>query len=425
MTEEFLNYLWKFSLYDKDLKLVTGEDFHVIDPGIINTDAGPDFFLSKIRIGDTIWAGNAEIHIKSSDWKRHEHQNDDLYNNIILHVVYENDVPVKRKDGENIPAIELKEHFPKSLYEKYMDFMGSLNWIPCEKMIYNVNRFAMNNWIDRVLVERLEFKAREIEKQLEYNANNWEETFYQFLCRNFGFNVNSMPFELVAKSLPMKYLAKHKGNKFQIEALLFGQAGLLSGKFKDDYPKVMLKEYSFLRKKYGLNPIDKHLWRLLRLRPVNFPTIRLAQFADLVTKSSHLFSKILEAESIEQLNADFKVGVSDYWEAHYTFDKPSAKKKKELGKTAFNLIVINTIVPFLFVYGSARNDQKIIDRSLKFLDVLPGETNSITSRWKLLGMNVQTAFYTQALIFLKKEYCKKKKCLSCGIGNEILKREVG
>ncbi|MEZ5197498.1 MAG: DUF2851 family protein [Bacteroidales bacterium] len=399
MTEEFLSYLWKFSLYDKNIPLSSGESFHVINPGSINTDADPDFFLAKIRIGETLWAGNIEIHVKSSDWIRHEHQKDDAYDNIILHVVYENDISIKRKDGKEIPVFELKDHFPEALYAKYLDFITNLNWIPCEKVLYQVNRFVINNWIDRVLVERLEHKAAEIEKQYACNGNNWEETFYQFLCRNFGFKVNSVPFELLAKSLPLKYLGRHKENKLQIEAMLFGQAGLLSGKFNDEYPEKLLKEYQFLSKKYNLKPIDIHLWRLLRLRPVNFPTIRLAQFADLVFKSSHLFSKILQTETLDQLTADFNVGVSEYWQAHYIFDKPSAKKKKELGKSAINLIIINTIIPFLFVYGTTRNNPKIVDRSLKFLDQIPGESNAIISRWKLLGMNVQTAFYTQALIF--------------------------
>jgi len=421
MTEEFLHYIWRYRLFNQNLKLTTGDECQIIDVGSHNIDAGPDFFNAKIKFDNTIWVGNIEIHIKSSDWFTHKHQHDKAYDNIILHIVYDDDKPVRRKNGELIPTISLRDKFDKKLFETYNDFMTNRNWIPCNNMIKEVDRFVLNNWIDRLMVERLENKAVEIEEQLKFNGNNWEETFYQFLARNFGFKVNSTPFELLAKSLSLNYLGKHKNNKFQIEALLFGQAGLLSKKYEDEYPKKLQREYLFLQKKYMLIPIDPHLWRYMRMRPSNFPTIRLAQFADLVFNSSHLFSKILETDLLKDLCGYFELSVSKYWETHYSFDKKSKKTKKQIGKSTINLIVINTIIPFLFVFGRLRNNQAIIDKALKFLDQIPGESNSILNKWNELGMSVQTAYNTQALLELKNNYCNKKKCLSCGIGNVLLK----
>jgi len=274
------------------------------------------------------------------------------------------------------------------------------------------------------MIERLEDKALEIESQLNFNHNNWEQTFYEFLARNFGFKVNTLPFDLLAKSLPMSYLGKHKNNKVQIEALLFGQAGLLNSGYKDDYPQQLFLEYGFLREKYKLTQLDPHIWRFMRLRPSNFPTIRIAQFADLVHKSSHLFSKSLEAASVKKLVLLFNSSVSGYWSNHFTFDKKSVTRDKNLGIAAIHLILINTVIPFMFVYGSKRSDQTLIDRSLKFLDQLPGEKNIIIAKWETLGMSTRTAFNTQALIQLKSNYCNHKQCLQCAIGNYLLKQEL-
>ncbi|MCD4681780.1 MAG: DUF2851 family protein [Bacteroidales bacterium] len=421
MTEEFLHYIWKYKQFSQNLTLTNGEDCTIIDPGIHNFDSGPDFFNAKIKIGDTLWAGNVEIHVKSSDWYLHKHHKDMAYENIILHVVHHQDQKIYRINKEEIPAFELKDRFNHSLYAQYSDFMTNRNWIPCEKMLDTVNRFAINNWLDRIMIERLEAKAIEIEKQLIYNGNDWEQTFYEFLARNFGFNVNSLPFELLAKSLPLKFLLKHKDNKFQLESLLFGQSGLLNQKYKDDYPSQLFKEYSFLSKKYNLKSIDTHLWRFMRLRPSNFPTIRIAQLADLIYNSSLLFSKIIETEKFKELIRMFEVSESEYWKAHYVFDKKAVKRDKRMGMNAINLVIINTVTPFLFVYGRTHNNQSFIDRSLKFLDTIPGETNAIIRKWGDMGMSIRTSFNTQALLQLKKHYCNKRKCLNCGIGNEIFK----
>lgn len=421
MTEEFLYYIWKFRLFQLNFQLASGEACQVIDPGLRNEHSGPDFFNAKIKIGKTLWAGNVEIHVKSSDWQKHNHSINEAYDNVILHVVYIHDQETYAKNGVAIPVLELIDKFNLTVYKRYEGFMKSNSWIPCEKMFNSVSRFHINNWLDRLMIERLEFKSQEIEDQLKLNTNNWEQAFYEFIARNFGFKVNAMPFELLAKSLPMNILARHKNNKFQLEALLFGQAGLIPEKGKDDYSKKLFNEYQFLKMKYELKTIETHLWRFMRLRPSNFPTIRIAQFAELIFKSSHLFSAILEIEKVNELAKLFEVGVSDYWETHYVFNKSAKKRQHKMSKATINLILINTIIPFLFIYGKLRKDAVFSDRALRFLEQIPGENNIIVRNWGELGMSVQTAFNTQALLQLKNNYCSNKQCLNCSIGNEILK----
>ncbi len=371
-----------------------------------------------------MWAGNVEIHVHATDWKLHKHQFDQAYDNIILHVVFVEDKKISRKNGESIPTIEVAESFDIGLLKRYKNLMQSKNRIPCEFQIREVDRFKQNNWLDRLLIERLEIKSKGIEEKLEYNNNDWSETFYQHLASNFGFKVNAVPFELLARSLPLKILAKHKDNIKQVEALLFGQAGMLENNKVDKYYKGLIKEYDFLAGKYKLVPIDVHLWRFMRLRPVNFPTIRISQFAALIANSSHLFSKVLGNDSYSFLLNLFNVQASSYWNTHYTFGKETVGKSKKLGKTGIQLILINTVAPFLFIYGRKKNEQSFIDRALKLLDQIPGEKNAIIRMWSDIEMNTSTAFNTQALLHLKNNYCDKKLCLSCGIGHTILNQKI-
>ena len=422
MTEEFLHHIWKFRLFDQlELKTTKGELVEIQKTGNHNFDAGPDFFNGKIKVGETLWAGNVEVHINASDWKRHSHQNDKAYDNIILHVVNDADVTLYRSTGEQIPTIEIKNRIHKKLYQNYLDFKSSNDWIPCEKQISSVPPLIINNTLDKLLLERLERKSHSLINSLTLNNNNWEETFYQNLARNFGFKTNSEPFELLAKSLPSIILGKHKNSLLQIEALLFGQAGMLFEHFEDKYPQQLQNEYAFLKQKFKLQPIEKHLWKYLRLRPINFPSIRIAQFANLIFNSSHLFSKILELENANELEKIMNGSVSEYWERHFILDRSSIKKSKHLGKEAINNIIINTIVPFLFVYGKQKADEKYINRALLFLEQIAGESNSIIKKWDSMGVSINTAHSTQALLQLKNEYCNSKKCLNCSIGNYLLK----
>lgn len=406
---------------NKELQTTSGEEIKILKAGEHNSDSGPDFFNARIKIGATEWAGNVEIHSRSCDWHKHKHTTDKTYDNIILHVVHEADEKLFRKSGEEIPTLELKDKIPQNIYGKYLQFKSNKDWIPCEKQISSVDKFTLSNWLDRLLVERLERKSKTITDSLRQNKNNWEETFYQMLARNFGQKINSEPFELLAKALPVSVLAKHKNNLLQIEALLLGTAGMLKRDFKDNYPNELKKEFKFLKSKFKLNPIDSSLWKFMRLHPPNFPTIRISQFANLIYKSSHLFSKILEAGSVKQIISLFETETTEYWQTHYRFDKLSPRRKKKLGSDSINTIIINTIVPFLFIFGKEKSEEKYYDRALSFLEKLSPENNSIISKWKSIGVPAKSSYETQALLQLKNEYCSKKRCLECSVGNALLK----
>ena len=423
MSEDFLHYVWKFKRF-QNLNLFTTEGLplHILQTGIHNLDAGPDFSGAKIKIEDTVWAGNVEIHIFSSDWEKHKHQEDPAYDNVILHVVFEHEKDIIRKDGSLIPCLELKELIDENVYQQFLHLMHSNNWIPCQQQLPLVDDFVKRNMIERVLVERLEQKTEYIKASLQLNKNSWEETFYHLLSRHFGMKVNALPFELLAKSLSSTILAKHKNNNLQLEALLFGQAGMLANLFNDPFPKKLQKEYDFLRKKHSLTPIPGHLWKFLRLRPANFPTIRIAELAALITKSSHLFSKILEAGNIQELDELFKVEVSDYWANHYVFDKPSKPKSKSFGKSARENLIINVVAPLLFLYGQIKQSEKHREQAFEILLQIGPENNSIIRNWAACGIKAANAFESQALLHLYKNYCIQKQCLRCNIGNNILKK---
>ncbi|HVW98775.1 MAG TPA: DUF2851 family protein [Mucilaginibacter sp.] len=422
--EDFLHYVWKFRLYDrKDLQTTAGEELEIFSPGLNNPDSGPDFQTARVRIGDTIWAGNVEVHISSSDWERHGHARDNAYDNVILHVVYKDDKPLSLRNGRAVPTLELQNRIPDELYQRYHNLVfGEQKIIPCEAGIGAVDELTIQNWLARVLVERLEKRSEAVINALKYNRGDWEETFYQFLAANFGFKTNALPFELMAKSLPQITLAKHKNNPLQIEALIFGQAGFLKGEFNDDYPRKLKSEYGFLQKKYKLIPVDTHLWKFMRLRPQNFPTIRLAQFAALVVNANHLFSKVLEIKDVSALRGLFlEIETNEYWDTHYRFDVESPPAAKGMGAASVDILLLNTLTLFLFSYGRHNQLQHYINRSLKLLEHLPHEKNNIITDFINLGVKIKTAFDSQALLELKNNYCDYKKCLHCGVGNKILK----
>jgi hypothetical protein len=422
--EDFLHYVWKFRLFDRaDLKTTSGEELEIFSAGLHNSDSGPDFHNARIRIGDTVWAGNVEVHLSSSDWKKHGHETDDAYGNVILHVVYRDDMPLILPDGRLVPTLELQNRIADDLYNRYHNLIfGNQTIIPCEASIRFVDGITLQNWLTRVLVERLEKKSAAVNEALDLNRGDWEETFYQFLAANFGFKTNALPFELLAKSMPQNILAKHKNYPLQIEALIFGQAGFLNADFKDKYPEQLKNEYGFLQKKYKLTPVETHLWKFMRLRPQNFPTIRLAQFAALVVQSNHLFSKLLEIKDVKALRSLFtETKVNPYWENHYRFDVESTPLSKNLGPASIDVLLLNTLALFLFSYGKHNQIQHYINRSLALLEHLPNENNKIITDFSNLGVKIKTAFESQALLELKNNYCNYKKCLQCGVGNKILK----
>ncbi|WP_207532802.1 DUF2851 family protein [Desertivirga arenae] len=420
--EDFLHFLWKYRLFpQQDLQLTTGQKIAILATGLHNKDSGADFENAKIRTGNTTWVGNVEIHLRSSDWHRHSHGEDKAYNNVILHVVYEDDKPVFRNDGSRILTLELKDLIAPGLQLRYKDLMENLSWIPCEQLLFNVDEFQVENWLLRLSVERLEEKTTAVFSLLKEHRGNWDDTFYILLARNFGFKTNSLPFELLAKSLPQQILSKHKSSPFQIEALVFGQSGFLE-MAEDTYSKTLKLEYLFLQKKFRLKAIDQHLWKFLRLRPQNFPTLRLAQFAALIVKSSHLFSKILELSEVKEAIKLFKdLPVNEYWKTHYRFGKKVEKVAFNLGDEAIYNIILNTVVITLFAYGRNMGNSKIADRAISFLESIPAETNHIVARFKQIGVLPINALRSQGLLQLKKNYCDQKKCLNCAVGAKILK----
>ncbi len=421
MKEDLLHYVWRLKKFElNNLQTTDGEEITIIQFGNHNSHAGADFLNARISIGETVWGGNVEMHLKSSDWVKHKHSDDDAYNNVILHVVYEEDVPIFRSSGEKIPCLELKGRISERLRSQYLRLLHNEKRIPCEGLHDSVSDFTWKMWLDGLLVERLENKILPIEREMKLTKNDREEVFYRFLARNFGVKVNAYPFEHLARSLPLKVLAKHKNNLFAIEALLFGQAGMLDIDFKDEYPKQLKKEYEFLKKKYELLPIHLSEWKMLRLRPANFPTIRIAQFAALVHQSQRLFSRILWAQTISDIENLFDVGVSEYWTKHYVFDKESEEKEKHLGKSTIRLIIINTIVPFLFHYGMEKQEPAFKTKAMNLLRNVKSEKNHIINVWDELGIKAGNASESQALLQLKNEYCNKKRCLNCKIGHQIL-----
>lgn len=419
MRESILHYVWQQKLFTTHaLHSTDGELLEIIDVGKLNTDAGPDFFNAKIRIGDTIWAGNVEIHTLASDWQKHQHQNDKNYDNIILHVVKTADTVIRRSNGEPIPQLELT--YSQLIENKYNQLINEQKWIPCADKFNEVHHLFIKSWITNLLTERLEFRTEAISKILNEKNQHWEEAFYIILARSFGFNTNSQAFETLARSLPLSVISKYKNDLFQLEALLFGQAGFLEKPSDDNYVVKLKSEYSFLRVKYQLKAMKAEQWKLLRLRPDNFPHLRIAQFAALIHKSSGLFSKIVEHPEHETLTGLFQSEPSDYWKNHYLFEHESISKTKKLGKASIDGLLINTVIPFLFYYASRKGNQELKDRAIQLFEQLPAENNAITKAWATLGVKIENAFDSQALLHLKKYYCDDKKCLRCRICHKIL-----
>lgn len=423
MNESFLHYLWRYRMYQSaDLKTTGGKDIRILRQGEYNADAGPDFFNARIFVEGTILAGNIEVHLRSSDWQRHGHQHDTTYQNIILHVVYEDDRPVQSAMQEEVLTLELRHRIPKALVNRYYDLMQLHPFVPCSAHFNRVDLFTKTTWQQRLLVERLQRKCRKLEKSLDENKNDWEETFYISLFTNFGFKVNALPFEMLARHIPMRLFDKIKTNLLQIEALLFGVSGFLENPgIEEKYYTDLRREFIYLKEKYGIGIIDVSLWKMLRLRPANFPQVRIAQLANLIYRSAHMFSRILEHAEAAELRHIFDCNASVFWDTHYTFEEHSTRKKKHLGEEAMNIILINTVVPFLFLYGKSHMRYDMQDRAIELLESLKPETNTIIKGWLTLGAPLRHAADTQALMELKKTYCEQHACLQCAVGLKILK----
>lgn len=426
MNESFLHYIWQFQYFDKrDLVTSSGESIEVIKIGNLNTHAGPDFSNAKIRMGDLDWAGAVEIHIKSSAWEEHHHEVDKAYDSVILHVVWQDDKPVYRSDKTLMPTLELKGRVDEGLIKEFKKLVNSPEAIPCEKSFSKVDELIKISMLDKALMQRLETKAIQVEELLKNCNHDWGETTYRLFARNFGFKVNNEPFEQLAKSVPYKIMLKHIDKPIQIEAILFGQAGFLDTEVGDDYYKLLQREYHILSKKYNLQPtkLKKSQWRFLRLRPANFPTVRLAQLGALL-QQKNLFSKILEIEDYKSISQLFSSSPSPYWQHHYQFNKKSEQGVAGLGNFSIENLIINSVVPLLVAYGRTMDDHSFLEKATNLLLQIPGEKNAITRTWNDLGFVSKSAFDSQGLIELHNNFCQRRNCLNCNIGAFLLKPKL-
>lgn len=419
--EQLLHYVWKHKIFPlKELKTTTGLPVEVIDPGLQNTDSGPDFFNAKIKIDGTLWVGNIEIHSSASDWYRHGHDKDKVYDSVILHISQNIDKDIYRTNGDMIPQLELE--CPEHIQNNFEQLQQRDTYPSCYGILKDLPKLTIHSWFSALQTERFYQKTVLVNERLKNCNGDWEDAFFVTLARNFGFGLNGDAFEKWASIIPLRAVDKHRNNLFQIEAFFFGQAGLLEEELDDEYYNKLQKEFVYLKHKFNLETIDASLWRFLRLRPGNFPHVRIAQLAFLYYQERALLPRISEAETLKQVKNILRSRTSDYWETHYHFYDNSPRKTKSLSDSSLNLITINTVVTFLYAYGRHKGSDRMCERAETFLEELKPENNHIIRMWDQIGLKAQNAADSQALIQLKKEYCDKKKCLYCRIGFEYLKK---
>lgn len=423
MNEFFLHYVWQFQYFDKtDLRTTTGDPVQIFSVGNRNPDGGPDFTHARLRIGSIQWVGNVEIHIDSSAWYQHAHEKDPAYDNVILHVVWNDDSPVRRSDGNLLPTLELQSRVDPALLEQYNYLMGSISIIPCSAMLHHVRPIVILNTLDKMLLSRLEAKAATVLTVLDRNRGDWHETTYQLLAKNFGFKINADPFLQLAQAIPLKVLRKHGDKLLQLEAMLFGVAGFLNEDCDDSYYLLLRREYLLLRSKFKLDEkaMKTMQWKFLRLRPANFPTLRLAQFAALLAREQNIFDTFLSADA-RKLALLFQQPPSEYWQHHYNFRRETARKDAVIGTDASHNLMINTVAPVLAAYSMYSDDQTYMDHAIRLLQHLPAESNRIISKWNAVSLKCKSAFDSQALIELYTNLCSRYRCLDCNIGASLIK----
>lgn len=405
------------------MQTTDGQAVVVLRAGELNSDAGPDFFFARVEIGGVEWSGNIEVHVRASDWNQHKHQSDPAYSNVILHVVYEADADAVTSEGRILPTLTLRSYLSAELCDRYNSLVNppSEVEIPCAAVFASLPSFKVSSYLERLVVERIERKTQDVQRLLDEAHGGWEQCCYWLVGHYFGGKANAFPFELLTKATDMRLLARWKDNPQRIEALLMGQAGLLDTYFNDDYPRLLQSDYQALRSGSHLTPISAHLWKFFRLRPSGFPTLRISQFAQLVSQSSSLFSHLLETTDADRLVAMFDVKASDYWNTHYQFDKPSRSCVKSAGTSFSRGLIINAWVPLLFQYGVAHGDVSLKERAVDLLHQLPPEDNKIIRMWHELGIEASDAAASQALIQLYNEYCTSHRCLQCHVGYHVLK----
>lgn len=421
--EKLMQYVWKHRLWrSEDMVTNTGKKVRVVDPGLLNTDAGPDFFNAKIEIDGHMWVGNVEMHYRATDWKRHRHDSDKAYDSVILHVVAKDDAPVRRTNGELIPQLVLE--VSPQFNADYASLVGATIEVPCATKIKQVPHLTIVEWVEGLAFERLHGKVERIHQLLDSFNGSWEDVCYVTLARNFGFGINNDAFEQLARRTPLRLLGKHSDSVLQIEALLFGQAGMLDAQKPgmDSYYSQLCTEYAFLSNKFQLTPMEKESWKLFRIRPQNFPYRRIAMLAQFIEGGFRMMNRILEAEGEKEMRALFEVELSGYWTKHYTFGKPNERATATLSRSSIDIILINTVAPLLYAYGELTGSYEMTDKAIKLLEDLRAESNSIVSHFVAYGIDCPDALTSQALVQLKREYCDARKCIYCKIGHHLLSK---
>lgn len=421
--EKLMQYVWKHRLWrSEDMVTNTGKKVRVVDPGLLNTDAGPDFFNAKIEIDGHMWVGNVEMHYRATDWKRHHHDSDKAYDSVILHVVAKDDAPVRRTNGELIPQLVLE--VSPQFNADYASLVGAAIEVPCATKIKQVPHLTIVEWVEGLAFERLHGKVERIHQLLDSFNGSWEDVCYVTLARNFGFGINNDAFERLARRTPLRLLGKHSDSVLQIEALLFGQAGMLDAQKPgmDSYYNQLCTEYAFLSNKFQLTPMEKESWKLFRIRPQNFPYRRIAMLAQFIEGGFRMMNRILEAEGEKEMRSLFEVELSGYWTKHYTFGKPNERATATLSRSSTDIILINTVAPLLYAYGELTGNYEMTDKAIKLLEDLRAESNSIVSHFVAYGIDCPDALTSQALVQLKREYCDARKCIYCKIGHHLLSK---
>lgn len=421
--EKLMQYVWKHRLWrSEDMVTNTGKKVRVVDPGLLNTDAGPDFFNAKIEIDGHMWVGNVEMHYRATDWKRHHHDSDKAYDSVILHVVAKDDAPVRRTNGELIPQLVLE--VSPQFNADYASLVSATIEVPCAEKIKQVPHLTIVEWVEGLAFERLHGKVERIHQLLDSFNGSWEDVCYVTLARNFGFGINNDAFERLARRTPLRLLGKHSDSVLQIEALLFGQAGMLDAQKPgmDSYYNQLCTEYAFLSNKFQLTPMEKESWKLFRIRPQNFPYRRIAMLAQFIEGGFRMMNRILDAEGEKEMRALFEVELSGYWTKHYTFGKPNERATATLSRSSIDIILINTVAPLLYAYGELTGNYEMTDKAIKLLEDLRAENNSIVSHFVAYGIDCPDALTSQALVQLKREYCDARKCIYCKIGHHLLSK---
>lgn len=421
--EKLMQYVWKHRLWrSEDMVTNTGKKVRVVDPGLLNADAGPDFFNAKIEIDGHMWVGNVEMHYRATDWKRHRHDSDKAYDSVILHVVAKDDAPVRRTNGELIPQLVLE--VSPQFNADYASLVGATIEVPCAEKIKQVPHLTIVEWVEGLAFERLHGKVERIHQLLDSFNGSWEDVCYVTLARNFGFGINNDAFERLARRTPLRLLGKHSDSVLQIEALLFGQAGMLDAQKPgmDSYYNQLCTEYAFLSNKFQLTPMEKESWKLFRIRPQNFPYRRIAMLAQFIEGGFRMMNRILEAEGEKEMRSLFEVELSGYWTKHYTFGKPNERATATLSRSSIDIILINTVAPLLYAYGELTGNYEMTDKAIKLLEDLRAESNSIVSHFVAYGIDCPDALTSQALVQLKREYCDARKCIYCKIGHHLLSK---